>query len=139
VLSDPTPSAPPAEAVETKAVRDILIADDDPAVRGLLARILVAADPTYVVQTATNGIEALAAVFWRRPRLALLDIKMPGMNGLDVLRQIRTFDPSLPVVLISSLISEVAMADAVKNEVRAVVPKPFEAKHIRSLVASAVS
>jgi CheY-like chemotaxis protein len=108
-------------------------------VRQLLGRILVAADPTYMVETATNGIEALAAVFWRRPRLVLLDIKMPGMNGLDVLRQIRTFDPSLPVVLISSLVSEDAMADAVKNGVLAVVPKPFEATYIRSLVASVVN
>jgi CheY-like chemotaxis protein len=137
--SDATPAAPPAEAVESKRVPDILIADDDPGVRELLARMLVAADPTYVVETATNGIEALAAVFWRRPRLVLLDITMPGMNGLDVLRQIRTFDPSLPVVLISGLVSEEAMADAVKNGVLAVVPKPFDATYIRRLVASVVS
>jgi CheY-like chemotaxis protein len=64
---------------------------------------------------------------------------MPGVNGLDVLRQTRTFDPGLPVVLVSSLVSEEAMADAVKHGVVAVVPKPFEATYIRSLVASIVS
>jgi CheY-like chemotaxis protein len=134
-----TSAAAPAAPEATKQIRNILIADDDPGVRDLLARILRDADPTYAVETATNGIEALAAIFWRRPHIVLLDVKMPGMNGLDVLRQVRTFDPALPVILISGLVGEEAMADAVKNGVLAFVPKPFEVKHIRSLVAAVVN
>jgi CheY-like chemotaxis protein len=135
------PATPPASEADTRGltrVRSILIADDEPAVREVLTRILRDADPLHTVETVANGVEALSAVFWRRPHLALLDINMPVMNGLDVLRQIRTVDPKLPVILMSGSVSEEAMAAAIKYGVLAVVPKPFEMKQILTLVSAAL-
>jgi CheY-like chemotaxis protein len=148
LVADPAPSeaperpaTPPAldtDAHDRTRGRTIVVADDEPAVRDVLDRVLRSADPRYAVETVANGVEALSAVFWRRPHLVLLDINMPGLNGLDVLRQIRAVDPELPVILMSGSVSEEAMAEASRHGVLAVLPKPFDMEQILTLVSAAL-
>ncbi|MER3523835.1 MAG: two-component system response regulator [Ignavibacteria bacterium] len=65
----------------------ILIVDDDPIVRAMLKDVLTQA--SFIVQLASNGNEALDIILSSSPDLVLLDIEMPGMNGIDVLKKIR--------------------------------------------------
>ena len=77
----------------------ILVIDDEGAIRESLRMILEYEDYQFV--GAASGQEGLAAVQRERPDLVLLDIKMPGMDGMEVLRKLHALDESLPVVMIS--------------------------------------
>ena len=77
----------------------ILVVDDEVAIRDSIRMILEYED--YRFTGASSGQEAIASVQKERPDLVLLDIKMPGMDGIEVLRTLHQMDPSLPVVMIS--------------------------------------
>ncbi len=79
----------------------LLIADDHPVVRQGLKRILNETPGLSVTAEASNGAEALDAVKKQAFDAVLLDISMPGMSGLDVLKQIRLLKPDLPVLVLS--------------------------------------
>ena len=78
----------------------ILIIDDDPAVIRLLQRGL--SYEGYSIETATSGEQGLALLRDQQPDLVLLDVMMLGLNGLDVLRQIRARDAGIPVLLLTA-------------------------------------
>jgi len=79
----------------------ILIADDHAVVREGVKRILTSIDNGAVVGEASNGQELLAKSTAEAWDVVLLDISMPGRNGLDVLRQLKTSCPLLPVLVFS--------------------------------------
>ncbi len=86
------------------ATGPILIVDDDPAVRKLHHDVVAQGLPGYPIREAVDGPQALALMEEDVPSLVLLDLMMPGMEGIDVLDQMRT-DPRLrqvPVVILSS-------------------------------------
>lgn len=80
--------------------RPILVVDDDPAVTSLLRRGFTYEG--YEVRTAASGPEALALARERAPSLVILDIMMPGMDGLEVCRRLRGADPALPILLLTA-------------------------------------
>ncbi|OIP62416.1 MAG: hypothetical protein CO150_10110 [Nitrospirae bacterium CG_4_9_14_3_um_filter_53_35] len=77
----------------------ILIVDDEPGVRHFLKKIFFR---EYEIFTAEDGEQAVERVRDSAPDLILLDLKLPGMDGLETLKQIREFKPDLPVVLITA-------------------------------------
>ena len=79
----------------------ILIADDHAIVRKGLVQILADSPDTFVVTEASTGVEALAKVIGGDFDLVLLDISMPGRGGLDVLKELKSFYPKLPVLILS--------------------------------------
>src|SRR5512144_1673619 len=79
--------------------RKVLVIDDESAIRDSLKMILEYEDYQFV--GAASGQDGLVAVQKERPDVVLLDIKMPGMDGMEVLRQLRALDDTLPVVMIS--------------------------------------
>jgi two-component system, OmpR family, phosphate regulon response regulator PhoB len=88
---------------ETERVSaQILVVDDEPDIAALVAYHLARA--SYRVRTASDGPEALAAVEAQLPDLLVLDLMLPGMSGLDVLREIRSRGESadVPVVLLTA-------------------------------------
>jgi len=98
-LIDTISAARPAHATSP-----ILIVDDDPRVRELHRDVVAHALPEYPIRTAGDGPEALALMAEDVPSLVLLDLLMPGMEGTDVLDQMRA-DPRLrqvPVIILSS-------------------------------------
>jgi CheY-like chemotaxis protein len=82
-------SKPPSS---TRGRRTVIIADDEPSVR-LLVQATIGADDYNVVE-AWDGDEAWSLIQEHRPSLVLLDVRMPGRTGLDILRAIRS-DPNL--------------------------------------------
>jgi two-component system chemotaxis response regulator CheB len=81
----------------------VLLADDSAVMRSLLRMVLEPQPCFEIVAAATDGQEALAAFERLRPDLVLLDIEMPGMNGLEALSGIRRHDRKVPVLMCSTL------------------------------------
>jgi DNA-binding response OmpR family regulator len=83
--------------------KKILLVEDDFSIRELYQRVL--ADTHYNVITADDGVEGLKAVNENNPDLILLDIMMPRMNGIDVLKELKANPKTaqIPVVLLSNL------------------------------------
>ena len=79
----------------------ILLADDHAIVRQGLARILEKSGEMKVVAEHGNGTDALNWLHDNGCDIALIDISMPGMNGIDLLKQLREKKPKLPVLVIS--------------------------------------
>lgn len=102
----------------------ILVVDDEAEVRQLVADFLEAKG--YDVSTAAGGPEALAAVAAERPRLVLLDIMMPRMNGLEVLQRIRQFDPSIGIIMLTAVEDEAIAKEAMRKEAYDYITKPID-------------
>jgi two-component system, OmpR family, response regulator MprA len=78
----------------------VLVVDDDPPIRRMLERTLGAED--YVVRTAADGGTALAEVERSAPDVMVLDVKMPGVDGLAVCRRLRRAGLALPILLLTA-------------------------------------
>jgi DNA-binding NarL/FixJ family response regulator len=98
----------------TMAVR-ILIADDDPTIRILLRRLLERHSDWRVCGEAVNGVEAVEKVEVFTPDLAILDLGMPIMNGVQAAREIARANPRLPMLLISVQEVSEQLADAARD------------------------
>ena len=79
----------------------ILIADDHEVVRKGLGKVLMEALQPVKVEEAKNGQEAVSKVLKSEYDLVVLDLKMPGKSGLDVLKEIKQHQPKLPVLILS--------------------------------------
>jgi two-component system, chemotaxis family, protein-glutamate methylesterase/glutaminase len=84
------------------AVR-VLVVDDSVVVRKLLSEALASTAEIELVATASSGAIALAKIPQVNPDIVILDIEMPGLNGIETLREIRKLYPKLPVIMFSSL------------------------------------
>jgi len=82
------------------AVR-VLTVDDQPLFRGIAREVIDATPGFEVAGEASNGEEALTAVETLSPQLVLLDVRMPGMNGVEVAQRLTASHPETVVVLIS--------------------------------------
>src|SRR5678815_2664641 len=78
----------------------ILIVDDDHTVRDMLAEFFT--ERGYEVVTAPSGAEALRGLSETRPDLVLLDIRMPGLDGVETLRRLRTVAPGISVIMVTA-------------------------------------
>jgi CheY-like chemotaxis protein len=118
----------------TRQGQTILVADDEWEVRELVRAILEWEN--YVVVEAKDGEDALAQAQATQPDLILLDVRMPKMNGLDVLGSLQA-DPalaSIPVIMLSVLTNYPQVGTALRNGATAYVPKPFEIPELARLV-----
>jgi CheY-like chemotaxis protein len=91
----------------------ILLVDDEPHIRkylGLIARGL----GTPVIIEAGNGVEALAKYQQESPQLVLLDVNMPGMDGLEILAALLAQDPDALVVMLTSLVNRQTVEECLK-------------------------
>jgi two-component system LytT family response regulator len=85
-----------------------LIVDDEPVARKILREELESIDDVEIVGEADNGIEALDKIAACRPDLVLLDLQMPGMGGLEVVRKLK-HAPSMPVIVIVTAYDKYAL------------------------------
>jgi two-component system response regulator (stage 0 sporulation protein F) len=113
-------------------IHDLLIVDDQAGVRRFLYEAF--SEEGYNVEMASNGIEAVKKVSAKTPSLILLDVKMPGMSGLETLEELREIAPDIPVVMMSAYGELDIIAEAKKKGVKCYINKPFDLDDVRNLV-----
>ncbi|MFH1791841.1 MAG: response regulator [Candidatus Omnitrophota bacterium] len=113
---------------------NILVVDDDVEVRSLMTEFL--GRKGYSVVAVSSGQEALDEIKNRVPDLVLLDIRMPGMDGLVVMRNIRVINKSLKVVILTAIHDKDIVKDAFKEGALDYLIKPFDLHKLDALVMS---
>ncbi|MBW2452144.1 MAG: sigma-54-dependent Fis family transcriptional regulator, partial [Deltaproteobacteria bacterium] len=117
------------------AIRHILVADDEESIRWVLSKAL--SKQGYQVDLATNGNEALTLCNRQAYDLAILDIKMPGMSGLDLLSQIQVKYPQTLVVIMTAESSMKNAVEAMKRGAYDYITKPFDLDALDAIVLKA--
>lgn len=109
------------------ADRRVLVVEDDPTVLEVATTYLQAAG--FIVDTATDGFEAIAAAERLSPDLILLDRMLPGIDGTDVCRRIRATS-SVPIILLTALGSTEDRIDGLEAGADDYLPKPFSPREL---------
>jgi two-component system nitrogen regulation response regulator NtrX len=120
------------------STKTILIVDDELAVREVLVGYFEHqyGPRGFTVETASDGAQALAAVRRRRPALILLDIEMPGVDGVEALRGVRAIDPAIPVIMVTGNADTRVAGEVIKGGAYSYLPKPFKFQYLDHLVAT---
>ncbi len=121
--------------METKDI-GILIVDDELSVRNSLYKWF--AEDGYRVATAADAKEALQKLEEHTWDIILLDIKMPGMNGLELQQRIREIDPTIVVIMITAYASVDTAVQALKAGAFDYITKPFDPDDLEHLIRNAI-
>ena len=116
-----------------------LVADDDEDILALVSLGLQKAG--YAVVAAADGRKALEAVRERKPDLAIVDVRMPEVDGLEVIRQIRADERcgDMPVIALSAGVRESNVAEGLEAGADEFVAKPFSPRKLIELVETKLS
>ncbi|MBP3952765.1 response regulator [Bacillus sp. YZJH907-2] len=117
-------------------VKKILVVDDQYGIRVLLCEILQ--KDGYQMHDAANGVQALKIVEKEQPDLVLLDMKIPGMDGLEILKHIKEDHPQINVIMMTAygelnLINEAMSLGAITH-----FAKPFDIDDIRAVIKESI-
>ena len=108
--------------------RRILVVDDEQGIRGALGQLLEYEG--YEVHTASNADEGLAEYQKFRPNLVFMDVKMPGMDGMEALKKLREIDPAATVVMISGHATIRTAVEATQLGAYEILEKPLDTDRI---------
>jgi DNA-binding NtrC family response regulator len=109
---------------DPKHDRRVLLVDDDPAILMLLSKALTKRG--YTPSTLTDGEQVLSHLAQSPARIVVLDVDMPGKNGLVLLREIKKFDGSIQVIMLTGLASMGTILRATKLGAEECIFKPIE-------------
>ena len=113
--------------------RRLLIVDDEPLILEVLTEHFKG---DYDVETALNGADALGAILRERPDVVMLDINMPRMNGVQVLKDIKQIDDTNAVIMVTASEQVAMAAEALRSGAFAYVPKPFDFRYLDHMLAT---
>lgn len=114
----------------------ILIVDDEQTVRDLVAKTLTMAD--YDVDTAPDGPTAIDRLRSADYDLLITDLKMPGMDGLSVIREARQKSAEMPIIIITGYSTEASAIEAINLGVSGYLTKPFRLPRVLAVAARAL-
>jgi DNA-binding NtrC family response regulator len=110
----------------------ILVVDDEIVVCDVLKDFL--ALQGHEVHTALNGRAAIAKVKMERPHIVLLDILMPGRNGLEVLQEIKRLDPRIGVIMITGVFNKDVAKKAIALGAYDYITKPVDFEYLETVL-----
>src|SRR6266481_2098957 len=117
--------------------RSILVVDDDRSVRSYLSDFLASCG--YNVECAESGDQAVARLnAGYTPSLMILDIVMPGINGIAVLESVKKINPSIPVIILSAAGQTKTVVDAMKMGAADFLVKPFEEQELELAIQNVI-
>lgn len=111
--------------------KHILVVDDDPDIRQILQDRLESYG--YLTETVADGWAAIRALERSTPSGIFLDLRMPGMNGLEVLGRIRAFLPSIPVIIATAAGASEQVNCAINAGAQTCLLKPFDTLTIKQV------
>jgi len=114
----------------------VLLIDDEEVVLDSCTRMLRGG--RYEVKTAMDGAKGVALAKEFHPDLVIVDLKMPGISGLEVLEQIQTFDPTISSIMLTGFATVGSAVDAMKKGACDFLPKPITPDEFRLVVARAL-
>jgi two-component system, response regulator, stage 0 sporulation protein F len=114
----------------------ILVIDDNPNVVDILARCL--REEGYGVLGALTSDEGLKLVILSRPELVLLDLALPGTNGIELLKRIRSTNPTTRVIIVTGNIDPALAREALELGALAYIDKPFDFAYLKRVIAVAL-
>jgi excisionase family DNA binding protein len=114
----------------------VLVVDDEASIRDLLAKTLALAE--YDVDLAPDGRTALERLRIVPYDLLITDLKMPGVDGLGVIREARRLKPDIPVIIITGFSTEASAIEAVNLGVSGYLTKPFRVPRVLAAAAKAL-
>ena len=134
--TDSPPGAP--VAVSREGHQRVLVVDDEASIRDLLAKTLALAE--YEVDTAPDGARALDRLREARGAydLIIADLRMPGMDGLTLIREAKRLKADLPVIIITGFSTESSAIEAVNLGVAGYLTKPFRVPQVLAAAAKAL-
>ena len=115
-----------------KTMKKILVVDDEIAIRNLLKEFLNRKG--YDVYTASDGRAAIAEVKEIGPHIVLLDIMMPGMGGIDTLKEIRRIDPKVGVIMVTAISDQQLGKRAMELGAFDYITKPLDFDYLETAV-----
>src|SRR5438874_5355271 len=121
-----------AGSTEKTAMRLLLIEDDEHEAEVLADAFAADGHETAITHTGEDGLAYLAR---DRPDAVVLDVRLPTLNGVAVLRQIRSTDPTLPVIIMTGLATAGELAEVRRLGVTEIVEKPELLKHFGDALA----
>jgi excisionase family DNA binding protein len=122
------PAAPAARAATAASRPRVLVVDDEASIRDLLAKTLALAE--YEVDVAPDGRSALDRMRMYPYDLLIADLKMPGMDGLSVIREAKRYKTDLPVIVITGFSTESSAIEAINLGVSGYLTKPFRVPEV---------
>ena len=134
--SRPMAAAAARPATAGNARPRVLVVDDEASIRDLLAKTLALAE--YDVDVAPDGRSALERMRLYPYDLLIADLKMPGMDGLTVIREAKRYKADLPVIIITGFSTESSAIEAVTLGVAGYLTKPFRVPQVLAAAAKAL-
>ena len=115
----------------------VLVADDEEEIRNILSRILE--KEGFEVITASDGEQAMQKICSDIPDAVLLDVRMPGLNGMEVLKKIKAIEENLPVVLVTAYADTHQAVEAMKEGAYDYLAKPFDNNEVVWITSRALA
>jgi excisionase family DNA binding protein len=131
-----TPAATTPRPTAGNARPRVLVVDDEASIRDLLSKTLALAE--YDVDVAPDGRSALERMRMYPYDLLIADLKMPGMDGLTVIREAKRYKADLPVIIITGFSTESSAIEAVNLGVAGYLTKPFRVPQVLAAAAKAL-
>ncbi len=113
----------------------VLVVDDNEVILDFLKQFL---GRGYTVEVVGNASLALASVVQKTPDVILLDVRMPGVDGLSLLKSLRDMGVQTPVFVMTGYDSTQVAIDALEKGATGYLPKPFDLIHLDRLIAHAL-
>ena len=110
----------------------VLICDDDKNVQESLKLIL---EENYRLEFSSDGLSAVEKLKTLAPQAMILDIKMPKLHGLEILKKVKAEKPDLPVLIVTGYQSIEIAQEALKSGAADYITKPFDSQKIKKAVA----
>ncbi len=129
-MAHPLPS--PSAMRQSKSV---LVVDDNQVIQDILKQFL---GRGYSVEVAGSASLALMAVIQKSPDAIILDVRMPGVDGLSLLKSLREIGVKTPIFVITGYDSTQVAVEAMENGATGYLPKPFDLLHLDRLISHAI-
>jgi two-component system response regulator (stage 0 sporulation protein F) len=113
----------------------VLVVDDNQVIQDILKQFL---GRGYTVEVVSNASLALASVVQKNPDAILLDVRMPGVDGISLLKSLRDMGVQTPIFVMTGYDSTQVALEALENGATGYLPKPFDLVHLDRLIAHAL-